>query len=343
MKFKPSQFIIAMLAVFLFFAAGIQAQNLDPKVVEVATNLYLITGLDGSGNIAFLVTSKGVLVVDSGELPAIGKIIIEKVKEKTDQPITHVIFTHYHPDHTYGIRGLPENITLVGHINICKNIEEINKKKFKDIIEKDYPAHLEKLQQELKQLKAENNPKANDIEKKLKLETEYYNEYKTTSIKIPTLTFKDKLEIKLGDEIVQLIYPGSAHTNCNCLVYFPKHKVIHTGDILFQGSYPFLDYKGGTDTLNWIAALEKISRMDAEKIIPGHGQLTTKKDLEILAAYLKELRQQVKDNIAKGLSLEKMQETIQFPAFKDFAWSDLRNQNIEQVYLEFTSKQEKKE
>lgn len=338
MKHNFFKTITAVLMVMLLISVGAWAQNIDPKVTEVAKDLYMISGLAGSGNVAFFVTGEGVLVVDSGELPVLGKTIVDLIKKKTKKPVTHMIFTHYHYDHTYGINGFPKDIKIIGHANVVKNIESLNKKRYKEGIEKNYPAHLEKLKQKLETLKAKKDPKAKEVEKKLKLETDYFKELKTVKIKVPTMTFDDKMTITLGGEKIQLIYPGNAHTRGNCLVYFPKQKVIHMGDILFQGSYPYLDIKGGTNTRNWISALEDVTKMDVEKVIPGHGVLTSKKDVHVLSAYLADLRKAVKKEIKKGVSLDKMKKELRFPTYKHFKWAGLRAQNIHQVYLEITEK-----
>ncbi|NIM11864.1 MAG: MBL fold metallo-hydrolase [Candidatus Aminicenantes bacterium] len=339
MKTKNMIGTAVLFFTFLFlFHTTVFAQEAKPKVTEVANNLYMITKLDYSGNVGFLVTEEGVLVVDSGGLPSMGKVIVEKVKEKTGKPIKYLVLTHYHGDHTYGIDGFPEGVTIIGQRNIVKNIKELNAGRSKDYIEKSFPGQIKKWQEKIKELKDKNDPEADKEEEALKRRLQYIKEYKTIKFNVPDVLFDQKKTLKLGGETIELIYPGNAHTRCNCMVYFSRLKSIHMGDLLFHNSFPYVDPKAGSNTRNWIDTLKKAAGMNIETVIPGHGELASKKGLLPLARYLEDLRKQVKAAIKKGLTLEKIKETITFPAYKDFKLPELRVNNIDAVYHELTGK-----
>jgi glyoxylase-like metal-dependent hydrolase (beta-lactamase superfamily II) len=330
---------ISILAVLLLFLAAMPmlAKEKAPVVTEVAANLYMISGLNYGGNVAFLVTDGGVLVVDSGGLPSDGKTIVELVKQRTETPIKYLVLTHYHGDHTNGIDGFPGLLTIIGHKNIVTNIEKLNRERFKKNVEENFPNLAKKSRARLEELKDKNDPASLKEKDELLARLDYIEQSKTITFKTPNRVFDKKKTIELGGQTIELIYPGPAHTDCNCLVYFPGLKVIHMGDILFQASYPYIDFNAGCNTQNWCEVLKNTAAMDIEKVIPGHGELTGKDGLLQLSRYLADLRKAVKAAVAKGLSVDEMKKSITFPAYKDFARSSLLASNIEAVYNELTA------
>jgi cyclase len=86
-------------------AAGLRAAE-EVKAVPVAGGLYLMEGLNG-GNVSFLVTNEGVLVVDSGTSPDEGKLVMAEIAKKTDKAVKYLVLTHYHGDHTFGLQAFP--------------------------------------------------------------------------------------------------------------------------------------------------------------------------------------------------------------------------------------------
>ena len=106
--------------------AAVRAQQSQPKVVEVeklADNLFLLKG--GGGNTAVFVTAGGVTVVDTKE-PGWGQPIINKVKELTSKPITTIINTHTHADHTGGNSEFPRTVEFVAHENTRANMAKMD-------------------------------------------------------------------------------------------------------------------------------------------------------------------------------------------------------------------------
>ncbi len=106
---------------------------------------------------------------------------------------------------------------------------------------------------------------------------------KGTKIALPRLTFDSKMVIDLGDQKVELIYFGATHTNGDTLVYLPDKKVLFAGDVLFTNFHPFI---AEGDLVSWGNVLDRILAMDVDKIIPGHGPVSTKQDVRDMKAYL---------------------------------------------------------
>ncbi|MCK4765038.1 MAG: MBL fold metallo-hydrolase [Candidatus Aminicenantes bacterium] len=332
---KPfTRVTVLILAVFFGLPALFAGGN-SLKVTTAADNLYLIRGMKWDVCAVFLVTGEGVLVVDSGNGPGEGRMIVEKIKEKTGKPIKYVVITHYHFDHTWGLSEFPKAAEIIAHTNCAKNITNFSEKDRKEVLEEGLPGDIEKLGKKIVKLEQENNPGLKEEKKKLERLKQEIEEVKRTKVVCPTTTFNKKKSIILGGEKVEIIYPGRTHTDGSIIVYFPGKKAVVMGDILFHGYHPFIDERAGSDTANWIVFLKQLSKWNIEKVIPGHGRLTGKEAFKHQVQYLTDLRNLVKEAVKKGLSLEETKKSFKMAGYDHLEWPDmLQDSSIEAVYLE---------
>ncbi len=122
---------------------------------------------------------------------------------------------------------------------------------------------------------------------------------------LPVITFDDSASVHINGEEIRLIHLGPGHTDGDSIIHFTKSGVVHMGDLFFNGRFPFVDLGSGGDIggllKNIEAALVKIPA--DSKIIPGHGALATKADLEKYRDMLVETTGLVKKAIAEGKTL----------------------------------------
>ncbi len=99
---------------------------------------------------------------------------------------------------------------------------------------------------------------------------------KKTGAHLPVVTYKDGVKIYLGNEVIELMHLPSGHTDGDTVVYFSKHKVLHMGDLFFEGRFPYIDITHGGSVKGYLENIKKIRKSYAQdiKIIPGHGKLT---------------------------------------------------------------------
>jgi len=332
LKYLPSSTLIVIL--LLFFAADSQSQEL--KLQKVTKHLYMISG--GGGNVAFLVTEEGVLVVDSMSSPNQGKELVAKIQQVTDKPIKYLIYTHHHLDHVLGSQSFPTSIEIISHKNTLKNMKNFILPMMQEYISKRFPQNINELEQKIEKLRAEKSPELEMAEKELEQTREEFEEYKKTKVIFPEITFEKRSSIHLGDKEVKLFYMGTAHSAGDTIVYFAEEKAVHVGDLLFHNMIGCLN-SGPFSSENWIIILEKVAEMDIEKVIPGHGELTDKKGLLAWAEYLKDLRAEVKKFILEGASLEETKAKLKLPKYQKMSgYERCLLRNTEAVYLEMTSK-----
>ncbi|PIB32690.1 MBL fold metallo-hydrolase [Maribacter sp. 4G9] len=127
----------------------------------------------------------------------------------------------------------------------------------------------------------------------------------------PVVTFNDKMTLYLKNgKSVHAMHVNPAHTDGDTYYYFPDDNVIHMGDNFFSGRYPYIDLGSGGDIDGLISntkmALELID--DDTKIIPGHGAVSSKSDLNEYTEILITLRERIKEARGSGKSLEEVQK-----------------------------------
>ena len=113
--------------------------------------------------------------------------------------------------------------------------------------------------------------------------------------KLPTITFTEDMTFHYNGEEIMIFHVHNAHTDGDAIVYFTGSNVIHMGDVLFKDKYPFIDLDNGGSVMGYIRALEKIAMLADENtvIIPGHGNIASKNDLEAAANMLNVLYRRV--------------------------------------------------
>ena len=129
-----------------------------------------------------------------------------------------------------------------------------------------------------------------------------------SSAALPELTFSDAVTFHLNGHTANVFHVANAHTDGDAVIHFPEANIIHTGDVMFNRLFPYIDMPGGGSVAGFIAAQKKIIAMadDNTKIIPGHGELATKADLRVALDMLEDAQARVKALIDAGNSLEEV-------------------------------------
>jgi cyclase len=125
---------------------------------------------------------------------------------------------------------------------------------------------------------------------------------------LPGITFSDSLVLRMNGEEIVVFHLCNAHTDGDAVVIFRNADVIHTGDIVFNCGYPFIDTSCGGDIDGMIAAVETIIGLCGEEttVVPGHGPICGRADLETYLGILTGYRDAVAPLKAEGLSLDEV-------------------------------------
>ncbi|NKC01313.1 MAG: MBL fold metallo-hydrolase [Pseudomonadales bacterium] len=155
----------------------------------------------------------------------------------------------------------------------------------------------------------------------------------------PPITYSDTTTLHLGDHKIELHHFGRGHTNGDTVVYFADLKTVHTGDLFIWGERldgsklaPFIDYDNGGSARDWAGTLDKILALDFDTVIPGHGAVLTRSEIETFRHRFEVLVGRVAQAIAAGISREGVAEAVEV---EDLDWP-LTADRIELIYDELS-------
>ncbi len=263
---------VLVAALTIGSATGAFAQQTDFSRVEIRT-VPVADGiymlLGEGGNIGLCIGDDGAFLIDDQYAPLTDKIVAA-VRALTDQPIKFLINTHWHGDHTGGNENFGKmGVTIVAQDNVYARMSVDQTSAFSgNVIEASPPEAL------------------------------------------PVITFNDEITFHMNGYTIVGKQIGPAHTDGDALIHFVEADVYHMGDTYFSESYPFFDLGSGGNFLGMIdVAAEVLAASDGDtKIIPGHGRLADKDDLQEYHDMMVALRDRVQAGIDNGQTVNAMLE-----------------------------------
>jgi len=207
-------------------------------------------------NAGFVVTPAGVVVIDALGSPQLARELLGAIAKITPLPVTHVIVTHYHADHIYGLQEFRKaGARIIAHQGAREYLNSDTAR-----------ARLEVSRTELAPWI--------DAQTVLTPADEW---------------IAGPRELVLGGVALRIVPVGPAHTPEDLVVFLPSERVLFAGDMMFRGRVPFV---GQADSRQWIEALNTLLKMEPRVVVPGHGPMSTsaREDLELTRDYLSYLR-----------------------------------------------------
>ncbi len=231
---------------------------------RVRNNIVVLEG--SGGNMAVLTGPDGKVLVDAG-IGVSRAHISAALAALGPEPITHLINTHWHFDHTDGNTWL-------------------NQAGAKIIAQENTRKYLSKVQ---------------------RVEDWDYNFLPLLPGGIPDEVFAQEHSLKLNGASINLKYYGNAHTDSDISVTFGEADVVHVADTFWNGIYPFIDYSTGGSIDGMIAASNAnlAATTDSTVIIAGHGKpVSNKAELKNFRDMLVGTRENVAGLKKQGRSME---------------------------------------
>ena len=268
---KPSFLLSSVLSITVSFSTSVFADaSHDQSPTFSSTKITpQITLLQGKGgNVAALTGEQGTLLIDDDYLDMSSALKTALEPLGGEEKVTYIINTHWHGDHTGGNKVLGDHATIVAHDNVRKRLLSKQEIKLFNMVSEPYPASA-----------------------------------------LPSVTYEKSMRLHFNGETVELIHLANGHTDGDSVVIFKNANVVHMGDHFFNGFFPFVDVSSGG---NVITMAENVAFMltqidDKAVIIPGHGPLANKSDLESFQKMLVGTAEEVQTMKNKGMSLEAMQ------------------------------------
>lgn len=254
------------------FASQADLEEKQATFAELADGVYAYT-TEGDPNTGVIIGDDGVLVMDTRATPVAAQELIDEVRKVTDKPFKYVVLSHYH-----AVRVLGASAYNAKHIVASEMTRDL-------IVERgqqDYDSELQRF------------PRLFDAVESV------------PGLTWPTLTFRDKMTIHMGNREVQLMHIGKGHTKGDIIAWLPEEKVCFSGDLVEYGATP---YAGDSYPSEWPDTLEKLRAFGAEKMVPGRGDalMTPEQVNEAIdqtAAFVRTLAESAADSAAKDLTLK---------------------------------------
>jgi glyoxylase-like metal-dependent hydrolase (beta-lactamase superfamily II) len=279
------------------------AQDQDFAAVQIETQ-QLADGLymliGSGGNIALSTGPDGSVLVDTQFAPLNAKILAA-VRAAGGGDVKYVINTHWHFDHTGGNEPLGKaGAVIIAHDNV---LARMSSEQFLAAMNRREPP--------------------------------------SPAAARPVVTFPTRTTFHLNGNTVNVVHVENAHTDGDSIVHFTNANVIHTGDTYMKDVYPFIDVSSGGSIDGFIASSAAVlARADANtKIIPGHGALANKADMQRFHDMLVKVRANIQSLIDQGRTEDETfaaKPTAEFDAtwgqgfmnpeqFTRFAYQSLKN------------------
>jgi glyoxylase-like metal-dependent hydrolase (beta-lactamase superfamily II) len=298
---------VSALLLALCSAAGVAwAAPNEVKITELAPGVYFrkaqtepkFTGC----NQGWVVFKDYVLVIDAN-FPGQAAEVIQTIRKYTDKPIRFVFDTHYHGDHA---DGNPQYVKIGATVVAHERSQALFRTKGTDGF-----------------ARAQQDPNRKE-------------EYGPLEYAIPSLYFSHKLIFDDGNQRVELVFLGHAHTAGDAVAWVPKHGILFTGDACVNGAF---NYTGDSNTESWISVLTAMEELGVKQVAPGHGELAGKELLGTQRRYFVELRAALRKAIDAGQTLEQIKKEIDVPSYKEWTGVDVKTrvENIEHVHRELTA------
>jgi cyclase len=252
-------------------------------IQKVRENLYFVSGGDTydrstwtGGNTIVFVTEKGVVLVDT-MLAGAGRSILARVQSVTDKPITTIINTHTHYDHSGSNTEFPATVEYVAHENTRANMAKPTCPPVTncDAFKGDNAKYL------------------------------------------PKRTYKDRLTLFSGRDQIDLYHFGRGHTNGDTFVVFPAARAMHTGDMYPRPHMPFIDVADNAGSaVEFSQTLQRAvsSIKNVDTVIGGHTPSpVTWADFVTYVDFYRDFFTSAQEALKKGTAVEAFVKTYRVP------------------------------
>ena len=276
--------LICVSAGFAFQANAVTGDKAEFK--KIADDVYAFVGRRNDANAMVIVTSQGVVLVDTGNDPPQTRILQNFIKSVTDQPVRYVIITQNHADHIGGTALFSPQANIIVHERVAKDWASWTPPQIKSW-RKRFPERAEALKD------------VNPID--------------------TVISFKDNMTLHLGGKTIELLYVEDPYNPGDIAVWLPQSGVMHAGFVGYRERHPDIrpDYSHGT-TWGMLKQLEVVGALKPKVMVPAHGPLGDVKDLHALTDYLLLARQKVRAMMDKGLSRAEVEAQFNMNEYTDW-------------------------
>ncbi|WP_322866239.1 MBL fold metallo-hydrolase [Aquicoccus sp. G2-2] len=216
------------------FASQGDMTEKEISFTEVGDGLWAFTA-QGDPNSGVIIGDDSVMIVEAQATPRLANQVIEKVREVTDKPISHLVLTHYHAVRVLGASAYGASQVIMSDAARAQVVERG---------QEDWDSEFQRF------------PRL------------FEGHESIPGLTFPTTTFSDAMTVYLGNRRVDIMHVGRAHTAGDAVIHVPDQNVMFTGDIV---EYHSACYCGDGHFSDWGDTLDNIKWFDVDAIAPGRG------------------------------------------------------------------------
>ena len=258
------------------------------KFREISKGVYVYIGKFNEANALAIVTSEGVILVDTGHSPPETRNLASEISKVTTQLIRYVIVTQNHGDHLGGAPFFIPGATLIVHQKVAKALVDMKPYQVKSWRSR-FPERLQALSG------------ATPLSQ--------------------VISFPDRLIIELGGQRIETFHVPDEFNDGDIGVWLPASGILHAGFVGYKDRHPDLrpDFSHGT-TLGMLKQLDTMIALKPTTVVPGHGPLATSRDLLTEVEYVLAARAKVQAMVNNGHTLKEIRDTF---SMNEYAGWDL--------------------
>jgi len=316
-----------VLVTGLFLCASVSAENtlFSFEFEEIADDVWVGVRPDSPrfpvmGNTTFVISDEGVVVFDGGGTPLMSEQIIAKIRSLTDKPVTHVVISHWHGDHVFGVHRFAEEfpgVNYVAHRFTAEVIDspriayidrgatyiERNKAEFQTIVETGKDGEGNTVPELDRQSYARTLEDADIIS----------GEAQRARVVAPNIIIDDKFTINSGGRVIELLNLGHANTAGDILMWLPEERIVAAGDVVVLPS----PYAFNMPPRAWAGTLRNVNALEYSILVPGHGPVQRNTEyVDLLVEVADSIADQRDAMLADGLEAEAVEGGLDFSAFE---------------------------
>jgi len=272
------------------FASQGDTSEKNISFTEIGAGIWAFTA-QGDPNSGVIIGDDSVMIIEAQATPRLANKVIEKVREITDKPISHVALTHYHAVRVLGASAFGADQILMSDRARAMVVERG---------QEDWDSEFQRF------------PRL------------FEGHESIPGLTWPTTTFSRSMTVYLGQRRVELMHLGRAHTAGDIVIQVPDQNVMFTGDIV---EYHSACYCGDGHFGEWGQTLDAIKAFEVDAIAPGRGdaligQAMVNTAIEATRDFVRSTYQPAAKVAAKGGSLKDAWDAVRAvcdPKFSDFA------------------------
>jgi glyoxylase-like metal-dependent hydrolase (beta-lactamase superfamily II) len=299
-------------------------ETLDDGVFAAVHNLQSGWAV---GNAGIIDLGGETLVFDTTMTPVSGAALLQAAEQLTGNPVTRVVNSHYHNDHTWGNQACGPEAVIIADAGTLELLTTQGKNEVAQ-----FSARAETEHQRFQALFDEAaDPRA---KAGLNLMRVYYQALAETmpilDVRLPDFTFRGRMAVRGPKNRCELVSFKQGHTGTDTVLFLPDRGIVFMGDLLFVRSHPFL---GEAEPSALRAALDEIRGWEAHLHVPGHGPVGNAADLDALEEYV-QVCVETSGRLAEDPDgLEKLQALPVPAAYADWALPVFFSSNLVSLHL----------